>query len=1042
MRNPIPPIFSLVILASVLSAQDTRESREAPKRQQNSFGQQWLEPMQWRSIGPANMGGRITALAVYEKDPSLYYVGTATGGLLKTTNKGVTFEHLFDHETTVAIGDVAVAASDPKIVWVGTGEENPRNSVSYGDGVYKSVDGGKTWKNMGLKDSFQIGSIKIHPSNPAIVYVGALGRLYGPNEERGLYKTENGGKSWSKIHYVDDKTGVIEMIMHPTDPDTLIIATYERQRDGYDTNSPAKKIAPGSGLWRTTDGGKTVTKLSDGLPTNNIGRIGLDWYRKDPNVVFAIIETEKMGGTDPNIGWTGFDTQNAETGAKVTRVTKDGPAAKAGLKSGDIVLAVDGSTVLSSAALQKKLVGKMVEASIELEVARGGESRSIEFALAKRPKPGKSSAGGRGRRGGGSRLPYSGRLGGQSANVQDLQGPNGHEFGGVFRSDDMGTTWKRINSIDPRPMYFSQIRVDPSNDQNLYVLGISAYRSKDGGKTFTSDASRGVHSDQHALWVDPSDGRHLLIGADGGLYQTYDQCANWDHLNHMALGQFYHVAVGPRRDYWVYGGLQDNGTWGAPHRASRGYGTVNEDWLRIGGGDGFVVRVDPNDPDQIYYESQNGSTGRTHMSTMESGRTRAQAPKGTRYRYNWQTPFILSHHNSKIYYNAGNHVFRSLDRGNDLKSISPDITRGERGSATALAESHFNSDVLYVGTDDGALHGTLDGGHTWNDLWVIPTVEETGIGTEDTPKSRGPMASTAGKTLAELVPGPRWVSALETSRHKKGRVYLALDAHRSDDDNPYVLVSEDNGKSWSSIVANLPRGSTRTIREDLTNENLLYVGTEFGIYISLDRGGKWLRLNNNLPTVPVHEVAQHRSSGEVVVATHGRSLWILDVTSLRQLTAEAQKADAHLYDPNDVVVWRSKHRRASSGARTFRGENPGSNAQLFYSLTKKAASVSLEVQDQTGATLRALEVKSDPGMHVVSWDLRKSSPAGQASQGRNRYRRRGGRSVPAGTYVAVLTVDGKAYSQSFEIQSDPNFPAGSNPGRGFDEDEDEDGEDR
>ncbi len=1007
------------MLLAVLGVSPALLAQDSPVLDEAAVG-----AFEWRCLGPANMSGRIVALAVNEQDPSTFWAATASGGLLKTTNNGITYEHQFDAEATVAIGDVCVAPSDPEIVWVGTGENNPRNSVSYGDGVYKSTDGGATWKNMGLRESFQIGRIAIHPTDPDVVYVGALGRLYGPNEERGLFKTTDGGESWEKVLYVDENTGVIDIAMHPSDPQTLLVATYERRRDGYDTNDPAVKIAPGSGLYLTTDGGATFERITEGLPTCNLGRIGLDWYRKDPNIVYAIVESEKIGQARDNVGWTGIEASNAETGARVVRIPESSPAAEAGLQKDDIVLSVNGTTVLSGGALRDQLLQHVVGADVKLEVAREGESHTIEFAMIAEPEEEEDQdEAPRRRRGGGP--PYGASLGGQRHNVQDLQGPDGFERGGVYRSDDGGRSWQRINSVNPRPMYFSQIRVDPSDNNHLYVLGISAFRSVDGGETFTADASRGVHSDQHALWIDPEDGRHMILGTDGGLYVSYDRTANWDHHNHVALGQFYHVAVGPRRDYWIYGGLQDNGTWGAPHRAARGGGTRNEDWIRIGGGDGFLVAIDPEDPDQVYYESQNGGTARTHLRTMESGRIRPQAPRGTRYRFNWRTPFLLSHHNSRIYYNAGNHVFRSLNRGDDLVAISPEITRGDRGSATALAESSRDAGVLYVGTDDGALFGTRNGGADWTDLWVL-----AGDLTEDEEEAPevavgGPREVTAtdgdedGEPLGALVPAPRWVSSVEASRAVDGRVYLTLDAHRSDDDDPYVFVSENYGETWRSLRANLPRGSTRVVREDLENPDVLYLGTEFGLWVSLDRGGHWTQFHNNLPTVAVHEVAQHATSGEIVLGTHGRSLWAVDVTPLRQMSGKAMAADAHLFAPNDVVLWQRQHSRGTTGgARAYRADSADGGAAVYYRLAERARSVRLEVRDAMGKTVATLEAPRDAGLHRVGWNLRIAGSEPSGGGGRFRFSR--GRRAEPGTYVVELEVDGETFSRPLQVVPHPD----------------------
>jgi photosystem II stability/assembly factor-like uncharacterized protein len=1024
-----------------------------PSQETPDAAAKWVSKFPWQSIGPATMGGRITSISVFEKDPKIFYVSTASGGLLKTVNNGITFEHQFDQEAVVSIGDVCVAPSDSNIVWVGTGEENPRNSVSYGDGVYKSVDGGKTWKNMGLAESFQIGSIVVHPTNPDIVYVGVLGRLYGENEERGLYKTTDGGASWKKIHYVDEKTGVIAIQMHPKDPNTLVFATYERKRDGFDGNSPAKKIAPGSGLYRTKDAGKTFQKLTKGLPTNDFGRVGIDYFRKDPNVVFAIVECEMMGKPGENVGWSGVLVSDSKAGIKVASVTEKSPAAVAGLKKGDFVVGLNDEKVTGARKLIEGICRHEVGGNIELSYTRGGKTSKVSMKLAKAPsgsptrgrRRGPRSPGPAGSRTYGGPVRFTGRLGGQGANLQGMQGKDGYEHGGIFRSDDGGTSWQRINSFDPRPMYFSQFRVDPNDTKFQYVLGISGAKSVDGGATFSSGPFRGVHADHHALWIDPKDGDHLILGCDGGLYVSYDRSKTWRHLNHAALGQFYHVGIGPRRDYWVYGGLQDNGTWGAPHRGSQGTGAINEDWIRIGGGDGFLALVDPNDPDLIYFESQNGATRRSHRGTGESGFIRPGSSRGRggqrggpqrsargassprRYRYNWRTPFILSNHNSKIYYNVGNHVFRSLDRGNNLKSISPEITVSKRGSGTAISESPINPDVLYAGTDDGGLWMTRQGDHDWVNLREMATVgEDADAGS----KNGGPHSSEPsrfGVPFTDIVKKPMWISGIEASRFAEGRVYVSVDGHRSNDDNPYLLVSEDFGETWMSIRSNLPRGSARVIREDRANENLLYAGTEFGLYVSLNRGKDWTRFHNNLPTVAVHEIAQHRSCGDIVIATHGRSLWRLDVTPLRQMTAKAMDADMALFTPAEVIKWRRGSSRGSTGgASRFVGQTPDSQTQIYFHMKTVPTDLKLQIKDATDKVIRDIKVKPHAGLNRVSWDGRpnpRPRGTGNTRSGSNRSNRfsrfRRTRGAAPGTYKVLLTADGKTLEATFKISDDP-----------------------
>jgi S1-C subfamily serine protease/photosystem II stability/assembly factor-like uncharacterized protein len=1228
-----------------------------------TLGSNWLQSLTWRSIGPAGMGGRIVDFAVVEADPCTYWVATASGGLLKTTNNGTTFVHQFDHEGSVSLGCVSVAPSNPNIVWVGTGECNPRNSVSYGDGVYKSTDGGKTWKHMGLKQSYQVSRIAVHPRNPDIVYVGALGRLWGPNEQRGVFRTDDGGQSWKKVLYVNEDSGVIDLRMAPGEPDTLIAATWEVRRDGFDshpgetpadgynTYDPIRKWGPGSRMFKTTDGGTTWRRLTQGLPSCEMGRIGLEYYLKNPRVVYAIIDSEKAGmGTPPVTGaivYSGVFVNDTETGLRVLRVMPNSPASKAAVEPEDLVQAIGGRAVTNAEQFNEEIRGHKIGEKVALKILRDGQSKEMELALERRPEnPGAGSGaylgatgedaeegvklsvvaadgpadkaglragdlvqsvgdksvqtynqmldeirarnpgekvkvkivrdeksqefevvltervGGRGggfgggggggggfgggRRGGGLSGVYAGisgqdapggakvtnvvpegpagkaglksgdliksvdekaienyeqlteairarkagdklklkydrdsqahetelvvadrpqgqggaagtnrpsgvALGGQIENVQDEQGTNSFEYGGVYRSADGGETWTRINSLNPRPMYFSRIRVDPSDERYIFVCGVQLYRSTNGGRNFRPDGGASVHADHHALWIDSRDGRHILDGCDGGFYVSYDRGANWDHLNTMAIGQFYSVDISLKQPYLVAGGLQDNGSWCGPSASLSGNGPINEDWMSLGGGDGFVCRADPNDPDVIYGESQDGSMFRRNVRTGERAGLRPPRADGAPpYRFNWNTPFILSRHNSRIFYCGGNYVFRSLDRGNNLQVISPEITATHRGSATALAESPKTPDLLYAGTDDGALWITRDGGKTWTNIAANLKLD-----------------------------GPRWIASIEPSHFVEGRAYVALDCHRSDDDDPAVFVTEDFGATWKSIRANLPRGSSRVLREDIQNQDVLYAGTEFGAWCSVDRGKHWNKLGLNLPTVAVHEFAQHPVTGEMVAATHGRSLWVLDVSPLRQFKSEYIAGTPALYPPSEVVRWRNELPRGRTNRR-FVGQNPAPGAQIYYSLPVAAEKVTIKIVDISGETLREIPGAKDPGLHKVRWDLRgaarqtnnigrriaradaggdspaRGAPGGDSPAGARRRpaappeevasgeaggfggggggggfgggggggfgggRRFGGSPpVPAGAYRVVLVVNGTEYSQSIKVAPDP-----------------------
>ncbi len=1177
---------------------ETTEAEEAdplpergPAKVKGKLPSKWADAHTWRSIGPANMGGRISDITVNPDDPSEYWIGTGTGGVVHTTNNGVTYEHQFTNQRVSSIGGICVAPSDPTVVWVGTGETNPRNSVSWGDGVYVSRDSGATWRHAGLAETFQISTIVVHPDDPDTVYVGALGRLWGPNEERGLYKTVDGGHTWERIHFVDEDTGVVEVKMHPSDPNTIAIATYERRRDMFDTNDPAIKWGDGSAIYVTRDGGDSWEKPSAGLPTGTLGRIGMSWSASEPDHLFAVVETDRITQQPDNAAWFGVSLGRSDLGALVNSVEEESPAAKADLKEGDIVLRIADTAILDQTKLRRTLRDYFAGDTAKLEVVRDGELIELEITFDKEPEEEEDSTDIHGRRRDG---PFGLGLGGQRSNAQDQQGPDGFEFGGIFKSTDAGATWKRINSLNPRPMYYSEIRVDPSDERYVYVLGTRLHKSDDGGETFTSDGHGGdVHVDHHALWIDPTNGRRIILGNDGGIYVTEDRMENWEHHNKLALGQFYNVTVGPRTMYNVYGGLQDNGSWGGPSRTTDG-GATNLDWFRVGGGDGFRCIVDPTNPDLVYYESQNGGLGRRDFGTGEGGYMKPRAPRGDdiTYRFNWNTPYLLSHFNSEIYYSAGNYVFRSVQKGNSQRRISPEISATDRGAAVALAESPMDIDVLYVGTDDGALWMTEDGGEEWVDLmalngapafdkseseeearkaivtsesakrvslplqpaalfdvtlagtWVCKaegegietdddgkftleievddlgkvtgtmdsdigagkitrvrwkestgdlsfrfkgdaltlefsskvdvsegtmsgsitaagdafrfdwtgerdgevlladasaeaeegakgeaeakeaaeqTDSQTEASDEEAPKSSKPKKKKAKKkkfvkdTLDQLLPGRRYVSDLKASQHKSKRVYATFDGHRSNDTLPHVFVSDDLGRSWDSIRSNLPdaAGSARAILEDSRNENILYLGTEFGIYVSIDRGESWTRFNSNLPTVPVHDLAQHNEMQELVAGTHGRSVWITDISALGQITEEVLEADATLFEPTDVHMRARAKSRGGIGNHAFRGTNPRSGAAIMYAFNKTPKDATLEIIGGDGSVLATLEVAEEKGLHVAEWNLR------QQSQSRSTGRRRRARRVSPGVYTAKLTVSGQSQSHSFEVHNDP-----------------------
>ncbi len=940
-----------------------------------------VAPLEWRNIGPANMGGRVTDLAVHPESPRIFYAATASGGLFKTTSGGIAFEPVFDGEGSASVGAVALAPSAPETVWVGTGEANPRNSVSWGDGVYRSDDGGETWTHRGLEGSRHVGGIALHPKDPRTVLVAAMGSTWGPSPERGLYRTRDGGESWERVLFVDEETGCIDVRIDPDRPEVVYAATWQRQRDEFDGGDPAVRTGPGSGLWRSTDGGDSWERLQGGLPTASMGRIGLDLYRADPRILYAIVETERTGerGAPPrseervSLGIKGRDAE--EGGFLVESVTEGESAAQAGLQVGDVIRGLDAAEVDGRAALVSAMSGYAPGDEAQVVYLREGEELTAAFHFLGRLLRGRARS-------------FASSQGGQVANAQDEQGENGFESGGVFRSEDRGTTWKRVNSINPRPFYYSQVRVDPTDEKKVWVLGISMHRSLDGGQSFETVA-RSVHADHHALWIDPLRPDRVLLGGDGGLYASWDGGEVWDHLDVLCIGQLYNVAVDTRTPYRVYGGLQDNGSWGGPS-ATRGRGIGVGDWIKINGGDGFHCAVDPTDPDTVYSESQNGSIMRLDLRT--GARARVMPPGDRRgQRFNWNTPFLLSPHNPSILFYAGSRVYRSIDRGESSVEISPEISRTERGSATALAQSPRDENLLYVGTDDGALWASRDGGREWVDLREkLPGIEQ-----------------------------PLYVSDIEPSPHRARSVYLTLDGHRSNDFAPHVFFSDDAGESWEAIDEGLPESSVRCIAVDRINRGLLFVGTEQGCFVSIDAGEHWTAFESGLPTVPVHDLVIHPREADLVAATHGRGVWIADIGPLQTLDSETLTQEAHLFPVQSVTRWSAPPGPEWSGERRFAGENPARGAAVYYYLREdRGEAVALTVRDALGATLRTLEGPGEAGLHLVRWDLR--ARRGRGGGGGAAFFRGGmGGGVEVGDYSVALEIGDEPPVRGIRVLPDP-----------------------
>ncbi len=829
---------------------------------------QVLDAFAVRNLGPASMGGRITALAVVESKPSTMYVASASGGLWKSVNQGVSWTPIFDNQGSASLGDVAVAPSNPEIVWVGTGESNARNSVSWGDGVCKSTDGGKTWTHMGLKDSQHVGRIVIHPKNPDVVYVAALGHLWGPNKERGVFKTSDGGKNWEKVLFLNEDTGCIDLVLNPSEPDTLLAAAYQVRRDAFSGGNPAVMTGPEAGLYRTTDGGKNWKRIKQGLPTRSMGRIGLTAWRKDPRLVYAVIQTD------------------------LTTLVR--------------------------------------------ELEHGQPQKPSAFA----------------------------------------------DNGGVFRSVDGGETWSKLNDLCPRPFYFSKVRIDPTDSKRICVLGVTLHVSVDGGRTFARGQARGVHADHHALWINPANSNQLVLAGDGGLYFSLDRGTTWEHVRNLPIAQYYGISLDMRKPYRVYGGLQDNGSWGGPSQTHNRDGITNADWVRILTGDGFQCQVDPSDSDIVYPESQYGGLHRINVRTGENVEIK---PRSTRvvYRFNWSSPILISPHDPKTIYYGGNVVFRSSNRGLTWQLASPDLTLGKAGIAsfghtlTTLAESPLKRGRLWAGSDDGLVHVSDDGGQTWTDLSErIPDV------------------------LAN-----RWITRIECSPFDAETAYLSIDRHRNDDRKPYLFRTADRGKTWQAITANLPaEGPVHVIRADPRNRDLLFVGTEFGLFVSLDAGGRWHRFGKGLPTVAVHDLAIHPRDRDLVIATHGRGVYVVDVAPLQQLTPAVLAEPVHLFEVKPAAAFKIQPGKGNLPAKSYVAPNPEYGAAIWYWLKERARQPgTLTITDPAGKEVLRTEVKGEPGLQRFQWSLRRGPDHGAAL-------------VAPGEYRVVLTLGEQTRMQSVRVE--------------------------
>ena len=874
-----------------------------------------LASFRWRSVGTVNMAGRITDVEGDPKNPKTFYVTGATGGIWKTINAGTTFIPLWENMPVASMGDIAIAPSDSKILYAGSGEDNARNSVAPGWGVYKSVDGGVSWQSLGLEKTQHIGRIVVNPTNPNIVYVAAVGATWASNPERGLYKTVDGGKTWTMSKFVSDKAGFIDVAMDPRDPNTLYAASWERSRGPYFLKSGG----PGSALWKTTDAGRTWTEVKgNGFPSTTKGRMNIQIAASNPNIVYVMVEADSVRGAKPQ------------------------------------------------------------------------------------------------------------RL-----------------LSGLYRSTDAGKSWKWMSTIDNRPFYFSQIRVDPKNPNRIYRMAVDFGFSDDGGYSWRTGMF-GNHEDYHAMWIDPNDSEHFIIGGDAGIFQTWDRGGTYDSMNNMAMGQFYVVSYDYQVPYRVCGGLQDNGTSCGITRRRNGQLQMT-DWFAVFAADGLYTAQDPLDPNIVYYESQGGNMSRRNVASGETVnikpktvnvatygaqiqqtkgaggalsaeqerqiadiRTRMKremADPNVALRWNWNTPFFLSAHDPNVFYSGAEKVFKSSKKGRDPIAISPDLTAHDpewvrvsggfdaEGNAAAdasggitrdatgaeenativvLNESPMRAGMLFVGTDDGKVWISPNDGGKWIDI-----------------SDRYPS-----------VPAMSHVTAVEPSHVDTNTIYVSIDNHRRGDFKPYVFASNDFGKTFHSIAANLPTdrpGSVYVIREDPVNANLLYVGTETGVFASLNKGQSWFRLQENLPTVPVYDLKIHPRDHELIAATHGRGIQILDVAPLQQMSPSVMSAQTHLFAPTVAFEYGQMIAASETRAqRPWKGEGGPAGAEIRYKLSAPAATPPrILIVNTAGDTVARVTGTNIAGINRASWNLQLIGPEGQQFPGGGGGRGgRGGRGGP------------------------------------------------
>lgn len=889
-------LLSLAMISAQPPATSAIEVRQALEQQASMKMTSLVKNLRLENIGPTVMSGRVVDLAVNPDKPSEFYVAYASGGLWYTNNNGASFNPVMDNTPTQNLGALAVHWPS-RTIYAGTGENNASRSSYAGIGIYTSKDKGESWVFAGLPDSHHIGRIQIHPQRPQEVTVAVAGHLYSANSERGVYKTVDGGKTWKRTLFLNENTGFIDLVAAPENPEILFAAAWERDRKAWDFRGNGS----GSGIYKSTDGGdnwKLVTTKESGFPSGDeIGRIGLAAF--DSNTIYVVLDNQFRRDKDK---------ESEEDTEKIDKKNFKQMSAEEFLNLDNAKL----DEFLKTNRFPEKYRAESVK-----EMVRSAEVKPAALAT------------------------YL-----EDANTLLFDTPViGAE---VYLSVDGGLTWNKTHDNFLEDLYYSygyyfgQINVAPYNKDQIYLAGVPIIRSDDGGKSFTSVNGDNVHSDHHALWINPSLEGHLINGNDGGLNISYDFGEHWIKNNTPSVGQFYAIGVDNEEPYNVYGGLQDNGVWKGPHNGAesvRWHQSGDYPWQAIMGGDGMQVQIDSRNADIVYTGFQFGNYFRLDLSSGKRTRIQPKHSLGeSPYRFNWQTPILLSHHNQDVLYLGSNKLHRSMDQGSCWTDISGDLTGGGKkgnvsyGTLTTISESPFRFGLLYTGSDDGLVHLSRDAGTTW-------------------------------KRISDSFPQDLWVSRVAASKHEEGRVYVALNGYRWDDFTPYLYVSEDYGKNWKSISEGIPNSPVNAVVEDPANENLLFAGTDNGLYVSMDRGETWQLMQNGMPHVAVHDLVIQPEAKHLLVGTHGRSIYKADIAPLESLKHSELESDLVLFDLPDINHSSRWGNSWSSWGEPF---TPGLDI-VFYSAG--GGMVKATVQTPGSIVLSETEVIADPGFNIISYDM-------------------------------------------------------------------------